>query len=121
MAADLITISSSVFPDDTRVVAFRGTEAISRPYQVEIFLTMTQEPSAEIDLADAIGAKAKLIIDRKSDDLPPFLFTGVLASVELMHAYDGRMLLRAIMVPRLWLIGLSRHSRIFTKKKLPDI
>jgi type VI secretion system secreted protein VgrG len=118
---DLITISSSVLPDSARVVGFHGTEAISRPYEFEIFLALHNEPGEEFDLADAIGAKARLVIDRASEKIPPFFFAGILASVELMHASDHRLLVRAVLVPRLWQLGLSRHSRIFTKKKVPDI
>ena len=119
--SDLITISSSVLPDSARVVGFRGTEAISRPYEIEIFVTLQQEVGEEIDLADGIGAKAKLILDRKKIGGTPFVFAGVFANLEIMHAFDGRILLRATLVPRLWQLGLSRHSRIFTKMKVPDI
>jgi type VI secretion system secreted protein VgrG len=119
--SDLITIFSSVLPDSARVIGFRGTEAISRTYEFEIFLVLHHEPGEEFDLADAIGAKARLVIDRALDAVPPFFFTGVLASVELMHTHDNRSLVRAVLVPRLWQLGLSRHSRIFTKMKVPDI
>ncbi|WP_232379642.1 type VI secretion system Vgr family protein [Polyangium fumosum] len=118
---DLITISSSVLPDTTRVVAFRGVEAISRTYEFEIFLSLEGEEGDGLDLGDAIGAKAQLVIDRADDKLPPFVFAGILASVELLHAVEGRSLVRAVLVPRLWLLGLSKHSRIYTKKKLPEV
>ena len=45
--SDLITISSSVVPESARVVGFRGTEAISRPYEMEIFLQLRQEIGEE--------------------------------------------------------------------------
>ncbi|MFT3774012.1 MAG: type VI secretion system tip protein TssI/VgrG [Minicystis sp.] len=118
---DLITISSSVLPDAARVVGFRGFEAISRPYEIEIFVALQQELGEELDLADGIGAKAKLTIDRQILGEKPFVFAGVLANLEIMHAFDGRILLRCTLVPRLWQLGLSRHSRIFTKMKVPDI
>jgi type VI secretion system secreted protein VgrG len=119
--SDLITISSSVIPRSARVVGFRGTEAISRPYEIEIFLAVPQELGEEFDLADAIGAKAKLIIDRQKLGVATHTFAGIFASVEVMHAFEGRLLLRALLVPRLWQLGLSRHSRVFTKMKVPDI
>jgi len=119
--SDLINISSSVLPDGTRVIAFRGVEAISRPYEFEIFLSLEGEEGDGLDLGDAIGAKAQLVIDRADDALPPFTFAGILASVELLHAVEGRSLVRAVLVPRLWLLGLSKHSRLFTKKKLPEV
>lgn len=119
--SDLITISSSVLPDSARVIGFRGVEAISRPYEIEVFVTVPQDMGDELDLADGIGAKAKLTLDRTDLTSPPFVFAGVFSDLEILHAIDGRILLRAVMVPRLWQLGLSRHSRIFTKMTVPDI
>lgn len=116
--SDFITISSSALPDATRVAAFRATETISRPYEVEVFLLV---PSDELELADGIGSKARLVLDRSDDKLPPFYFSGVFASLELLHEFDGRVLVRGIIVPRIWQLGLSFHSRIFTKMSLPEI
>jgi type VI secretion system secreted protein VgrG len=118
---DLITISSSGLPESARVIGFRGFEALSRPYEIEIFISLQGDDGDNVDLADGIGAKAKLVIDRTDDKLPPYTFVGILASVELLHAAVGRTLLRVVLVPRLWQLGLSRHSRIFTKKSWPDV
>ncbi|WP_437809970.1 type VI secretion system Vgr family protein [Sorangium sp. So ce1078] len=118
---DLITISSSVLPDPTRVVGFRGVEAISVPYEIEIFLSFQDTEADGFDLADVIGGKAVLSLDRSTDRLPPFLFAGVFADVELLHEFDGRALVRGLLVPKLWELKLSRHSRIFTKMALPDV
>jgi type VI secretion system secreted protein VgrG len=118
---DLIKLTSSVFPGTCRVIAFRGTEAISSPYQYEIFVTSSGGAGEQIDLGDAIGAKATLTIDRATGRIPPFHFSGVLAAVELLHEMDGFSLFRAVLVPRLWLLSLSKHSRVFTRMALPDI
>ncbi len=116
--SDFITISSSALPDDTRVAAFRAVEAISRPYEVEVFLLV---PSEGLELADGIGAKARLILDRAHDKIVPFYFSGVFGSLELLHEFDGRTLVRGIIVPRIWQLGLSIHSRIFTKMSVREI
>lgn len=118
---DLIKISSGVLPSSTRVVGFRGVEAISRPYQIEIFLLLQGEDAESLDLPDAVGAKASLVLDWPRDNVPPFVFAGVLATVGLLHELDGRSLLRAVLVPKLWLLGLSKRSRIFTRLSLPDV
>lgn len=119
---DLITIMSSALPEvGTRVIGFRGVEAISKPYELEIFVSLEGAEGDELDLGDGIGAKAKLIIDRIDDKLPPFIFAGVLAGVDLLHAVEGRSLVRLVLVPRLHLLSLSRHSRIFTKMSVPDV
>ncbi|HLM73152.1 MAG TPA: contractile injection system protein, VgrG/Pvc8 family, partial [Polyangiaceae bacterium] len=119
--SDLITIQCDVLPPSTRVAGFRGTEAISRPYEIEVFLLMQGEESEDWDLDSAIGQKAAVVIDRKADAIPPFILSGIFASMELLHEYGGRALLRGVIVPKLWTLSLSRHSRMFTKKALPDV
>ncbi|MGK3963378.1 type VI secretion system Vgr family protein [Sorangium sp. So ce118] len=118
---DLIKISSGALPVSTRVIGFRGVEAISRPYQIEIFLLLQGEDAEALDLSDAVGAKASLVLDWPKDSLPPFVLSGVLATAGVVHEMDGRSLLRAVLVPKLWLLGLSKHSRIFTRQALPDV
>lgn len=118
---DLIKISSGALPSSTRVVGFRGVEAISRPYQIEIYLLLQGEDAESLDLADAIGARASLALDWPRDNMPPFVFAGVFATIGLLHELDGRSLFRAVLVPKLWLLGLSKHSRIFTKQTFPDV
>lgn len=119
--SDLITIQCDVLPTTARVAGFRGSEAISRPYEIEVFLLLQGEESEEWDLDSAIGQKASIIIDRKADAIPPFILSGIFASMELLHEYGGRALLRGVIVPKLWQLSLSRHSRMFTKKALPDV
>jgi type VI secretion system secreted protein VgrG len=119
--ADLITLESSALPENSRVATFRGVEGISRPYEFEVMVLVEEADGEEIDLADGIGGKARLVIDRADDKLPPFILAGILGSLEHLHSYGGRSLIRAVIVPRLWTLGLSRHSRNFTKKSVPDI
>ncbi|MDI1428234.1 type VI secretion system Vgr family protein [Polyangium sorediatum] len=119
--ADLITLESSALPENSRVATFRGVEGISRPYEFEVMVVVEEADGEEIDLADGIGGKARLVIDRADDKLPPYIFAGILGSLEHLHSYGGRSLIRAVIVPRLWTLGLSRHSRIFTKKSVPEI
>ncbi|WP_437315196.1 type VI secretion system Vgr family protein [Sorangium sp. So ce385] len=118
---DLITISSSMLPSSTRVVGFRGVEAVSAPFEIEIFLSFQDTAADGFDLADVIGGKAVLTLDRAADRLPPFLFAGIFASFELLHELDDRALARALLVPKLWELKLSKHSRIFTRMALPDV
>ncbi|MDI3286428.1 type VI secretion system tip protein TssI/VgrG [Polyangium sp. 15x6] len=119
--ADLITLESSALPENSRVATFRGVEGISRPYEFEVMVVVEEADGEEIDLADGIGGKARLVVDRADDKLPPFIIAGILGSLEHLHSYGGRSLVRAVIVPRLWTLGLSRHSRNFTKKSVPEI
>jgi type VI secretion system secreted protein VgrG len=117
---DVFTMSSSALPDGTRVVGFRGNEGISRPYAFEVFLTIADEESQDFDLADAINAKATLTLDRQ-DGRPPFAFHGMFSEVSILHEMGGRALVRALLVPQLWRLSQTLHSRIFTDKTIPDI
>jgi type VI secretion system secreted protein VgrG len=117
---DVFTMSSGALPEGTRVVGFRGHEAISRPYVFEVFLTIADEDSQDFDLGDAINAKAKLTLDRQ-DGRPPFVFHGMFSEVSILHEMGGRALLRALLVPQLWRLSQTFHSRIFTEQTIPDI
>ena len=101
-------------------MGFRGHEAISRPYAFEVYVTVASEESHELDLGDAVSSKATLTLDRQ-DGRPPFAFHGILAEVSLIHEMGGRALVRALLVPRLWQLGQTFHSRIFTGMSIPDI
>ncbi len=68
-----------------------------------------------------MGAKGTLTVDRH-DGRPPFAFHGIFAEATLVHQEpDGRAFLRAVLVPRLWQLTQSLHSRIFTQQSIPDI
>ncbi|KYF82957.1 hypothetical protein BE18_12920 [Sorangium cellulosum] len=118
---DVVSISSSVLPEAARVLGVRGTEGISRPYCFEIYLALTSDDSRDIDMADTIGAKATLTLDRDDDDTPPFVFHGILSTLELVQETYSRALFRATLVPHLWQLTLTQHSRIFTDQTIPDI
>ncbi len=118
---DLFTLTSSVLEGSVRVVGFRGVEAISRPYEIEILFTLTGPESDTFDMADAVGARALLSVDRGDPRVPPFLLAGLFGSVELLGEVGDRALFRAVLVPRLQQLALSRHSRNFSRKSLPEI
>ncbi len=117
--SDVFNITCSALPEETRVAGFRGTEGLSRPYEFDLYLVLGAE-GLDLDLADAIGAKAKLEIDR-ADGRPPFLFHGIFSAFELLHEFGGRSLFHATLVPQLWQLTQTFHSRIFTKMTIPDI
>ncbi len=117
---DLFFIRSDALPSTTRVAGFRGTEGISRPYEIELFLLLAGAEGQGLDLADVVGARARLEMEHDASR-PPFAFHGIFASFELLHEHDARSLFRATLVPRLWLLTRTRHSRIFTDRSIPEI
>jgi type VI secretion system secreted protein VgrG len=118
---DVFTIHSPALPNGTRVVGFRGAEGISRLYVFEIHVTLASDEADSFDLATVVGAKAALVLDRQ-DGRGPFAFHGILSEAALVHHEpDGRALVRAVLVPRLWRLTQTHHCRIFTQQSIPDI
>jgi type VI secretion system secreted protein VgrG len=119
--SDVFKMSASGLPKGARVVGFRGSEGLSRLYGFEVFLAFAPDEAASLDMAEAVNAKATLTLDRQ-DGRPPFAFHGILSDVALVHhERDGYTLLRALLVPRLWQLTQTLHSRVFTKLSIPDI
>jgi type VI secretion system secreted protein VgrG len=111
---DLFTLKSKALPAGTRVAGFRGTEALSSVYAVSVFLHIGHDE--EFDMADALGARARL------DILPgEHAIHGILADVELVNDYAKSGLFRATLVPELWQLSLTRHSRVFVDATIPQI
>ena len=74
---DHFSLTSSALPADARVLAFRGAEAISTLYRFEIYV-LIDDPA--FDMAAALGADTTLSVNR--EDGQPYLFHGILASLE---------------------------------------
>ncbi|MDC3962176.1 type VI secretion system Vgr family protein [Polyangium jinanense] len=115
--SEIFTFLSTAFPPTAQVTAFKGREAISRTYEFDIALKLT---GLDVDVAAAVGARGTLNIDRGLG-APPFVFHGILASVELVNDYGAYGLYLARLVPTYWQLTLTRHSRIFTDASIPEI
>lgn len=115
---DLFSLSCAEFSTDVHVVAFQGEEGLSRPYRFEVGLSV--RAGAELDLDAIPGSRATLTI-ALAEDRPPQVIQGVMASIELVHSWTEQSLYRAVLVPLVWTLSLSHHSRIFVDKSVPDI
>jgi type VI secretion system secreted protein VgrG len=114
--ADAFSVISSALPSTTRVLAFRGTEAISAPYELQIHLWI-EDPA--FDMGAAIGADMTLSIHR--EDGQPCVFHGVLATIETVDDLERGSVYRTSLVPRLWQLSLTQHSRVFVGQTAPAI
>ena len=117
MAENIFTIQSDALPDDAQVVGFRGREGISEPYRFDIGIV---HRDAGFDQDAAVLAKATLQI-HLGDQRPPHVYHGILAAVELLHTFEDRLLYRAVLVPKLWQLTLTRHSNVWTDESIPDV
>jgi type VI secretion system secreted protein VgrG len=112
-----ITISSAAIDGSPEVVSLQGREGLSDLYHFEIGVRFN---GAAFDFEAAINQRASLQIDR-GENVPPFEFTGIFASIELLHSFGTSELYRMVIVPELWKLTLTRHSRVFTDNTIVKI
>ncbi|HQM64124.1 MAG TPA: phage late control D family protein, partial [Acidobacteriota bacterium] len=107
---------SAVLPPETfSVVRFRGEEGLSRCYRFELELVAEE---ASIDLAAVLAAPVTFTILRADGDIP---FHGVLAGFEQLHQMGSYVFYRAVLVPKLWWLGLTHHNQVFLNQTVPQI
>ena len=102
-------------PATFEVASFSGREAISEPYWFEVRL-LSRDP--DVDPAGVLGAQATLVRHRGLEPVPVH---GVVAEFDLGSRTPDRAEYRAVLVPRLWRLGLARQSRVFQDATVPDV
>ncbi|APR88363.1 hypothetical protein A7982_13712 [Minicystis rosea] len=117
---DTFTIHAPAIPSSARLAGFHGREGLSRLYQFDVFLVMTNDAGHHFDIKSAVGGPATLRLER-ADGRPSFLVNGVFASMELVADFLGRSVFRGVLVPRFWHLTRSLHGRIFTQQTIPQI
>ena len=111
------SIVSGALPMTTVIAGFRGSEGISRPYAFDVYINVPG--NVDLELEEVVGSRATLLL---SDGLiPTATFGGVFASFELIRALPENALYLGRVVPRLWQLSLTRHSRMFTKQSIPEV
>ena len=108
--------SKAVKKDTFGVVKFSGSEGLSRLYRFEIMLIAED---FNINMNDILQAQATFFIHRPDGSKVPF--HGIVSEIELMREVGGYYLYRAVLVPKLWHLTLTRHNQIFLEKNPEDI
>ena len=104
-------------PDDTfEVGRFAGREAISEPFRFELDL-VSSDP--DVDFATVLGASATFTRLRATGEEEPV--HGVVAAIHQAGRTADRVRYRAVLVPRLWRLGLGQQSRVFQDVTLEDL
>lgn len=111
------TIEATSLAETLRVVSLRGTESLCRPYRFDVYVQIDGEASP--DLARAVASRATLVLAR--DAAQPRVFHGILSDVRLLVQTGTWALYQLTLVPKLWQLGLTRHSRVFTAQSVPGI
>lgn len=113
-------ISEGLSPQ-VRVVGFRGHEAISRLYRVELFLQVPEAEAVALDPRALLGRRASLLLNSVTHGVRRAVH-GVWSSVSLLRAvHGGDALYRCVLSPKLWRLSLTRRSRVFVGKTLLEI
>jgi type VI secretion system VgrG family protein len=101
------------------VINFKGYESISKPYEFDILLVSNE---MELDLGDVLNASAQFLIHRGGDaGKDDVLFNGVLASFEQLQEFNGNVIYRAKLVPKLWWLSLTKHNQVFLDDNVPEL
>src|SRR5262245_19310558 len=116
MARTLFSLEADGLPAGTEVAGFRGEEAMSSIYRFGVGLIVRRE---DFDMDAVVRAPATLKAD--FGDGPPWVVHGMVASMELLHSWEGGMVYRAMVVPRLWELTHSVHSRVYTDNTIVEI
>jgi len=94
------------------VVRFRGEEEISRPYRFDIDLA-TED--LRVEAQTLVGKQATLRLLREEGEVR---FHGLISSFEETRLIGERLFCRAVLVPRIWGLTLTRRNNIFLGKSL---
>jgi type VI secretion system secreted protein VgrG len=99
-----------------RVYAFSGVEDVHRPYEFEVELV---HKSPTLDFAALLGRTALLSVADKSGGVRHV--HGVIRRFEQLHTSHTLTHYRAVIVPRLWFLGLTTDHRIFQNMSVTQI
>ena len=115
-AAHFLFEAGSFGPEDLLVADFTGRETISQPYQFELRLVSANDAIAFEDVIDKTATLTLLRGDAEEK------YHGVVVDFEAGGRVDPeRVFYRAVLVPRLWRLGLTRRSRVFQNLTVQEI
>ncbi|MCC6527227.1 MAG: type VI secretion system tip protein VgrG, partial [Polyangiaceae bacterium] len=118
MLHDNFSLLAPDLGEGLRVLAFRGTEAISTSYRFEVFFLGEQKAIDEA--AAAVGSGATLQVNG-ADGSAALAWRGIVEAVEIVEAHGERALYRVELRPRLHRLTHEVHSRIWVDKDVPAI
>jgi Rhs element Vgr protein len=112
------------------VLTFEGEEDISRPFEYRLTL---KHPTALADFSKVVNQNAELVMEQEFDDpgsdnrvTTEVKVAGVVATLRAKQKFvvdDGPdyVTYEAVLVPKLWRLGLFHQSRIFQNRTVEQI
>ncbi len=114
-----IKFASGAMPDDPLVLrGVWGRERISRLFEFDLLLSRETGPLTDDELDELLKAPCAIALGKKKGDV----VHGLLERVELIDSartVAARYLAR--LVPSVWLLTLSRTSRVYQDTTVPDL
>ncbi len=106
---------AGVADDDFQVFRYRGTEGLSLLFRFDIEMSA---PPATRRLDDLVGRPATFVLEAPGGVRR---FHGVVGRFQYIGEHGEKAYYRAELMPLLWLLTHSYHSRIFQHKPVPQI
>lgn len=98
-----------------RVLAFRGEEELGQCFDYEVWFTVDDDSSLDVDPRSVLGEPAALTLGEHAVEV-----CGRVAELELLEEAPSAVF-RMRLVPALWFLRLSSHSRVFVGEPVPSI
>ena len=121
-AGRLIAVTTPLGADKLLLEKLRSEEAVSEPFRLSLEVLCLRSDAFDFDalLGQPVTAKVEL------PDASFRYHNGIVAEVEeadQKQGSDGVQMFRyrLAVVPKLWLLGLNRQSRLFQQMAVPDI
>jgi type VI secretion system secreted protein VgrG len=111
-------VSDALAEDAFGVVAFTGTEHISRCYEFDIVLVSTNKNP---DLPSIVSSPARLELLPDGENSEKRVFHGMVTEFEQDREFKEFALYRAKLMPRLWGLHFIRRNQVFLDKSLPQL
>jgi type VI secretion system secreted protein VgrG len=118
-------LESPAVPPTAKVIGFRGTEALTRPYVFDVYVATVG--AIEIEPASVVGLPATLTIAPTPglaglwSGGPAVEYAGMIGRFQIVRATASSTLYKATLVPKLWQLAMTKHSRVFTKMSVPAV
>jgi|HubBroStandDraft_6_1064221.scaffolds.fasta_scaffold58487_2 uncharacterized protein involved in type VI secretion and phage assembly len=101
------------------VLSFHGREVVSRPFRFDVMVAVAGADAPDL-ASTLLGQPAALTLDVPGGVARTL--RGIVSAVEAHAAFDqGRHAFRLRVVPRLWLLGKRKTSRVFQDSSVPQI
>lgn len=121
MPTSPFSITGERVPSGAAVMGFRGREAISRPYEYEVLLSVPEGALSAADLRAALHTRATLALRREDGDARRVVHGVVTAAAFVRTLPGGASLVRVTLGPALSRLAHARRNRVWVQRSVPAV